>query len=231
MVFFLLRTIMLPCAHMNVISQMLCEWQGVIRSVSCEAVQACYTLFFTLLQRTSTSWHVLMPKPVTQVIPALFVNIECTLIKSAISIVHTPFFFQSAHTTLYTLFFVFNLFQIKWFIYRSGHYGGKKADVITTNITPSRVFMVYVMDHIEGWLKSLKPSPDCICSWDTANTLSSLTFFTTFLNVALYIPLCMLVYCSLYLQPALAYTRLHTGLCVSFTMIVTLMLNVQYVEQ
>lgn len=91
-----------------------------------------------------------MPKPVTQVIPALFVNIECTLIKSAISIVHTPFFFQSAHTTLYTLFFVFNLFQIKWFIYRSGHYGGKKADVITTNITPSRVFMVYVMDHIEG---------------------------------------------------------------------------------
>lgn len=42
-----------------------------------------------------------MPKPVTQVVTALFLNNECILIKTAISTVHTYFFFQIAHTALW----------------------------------------------------------------------------------------------------------------------------------
>lgn len=51
--------------------------------------------FFTLLQ----VFNVLMPKPVSQVVPALLVNIECVSTKTVILIVHTCFFLHSAHTT------------------------------------------------------------------------------------------------------------------------------------
>lgn len=96
-----LQTITLPCTHMNVVGQMLCDWWGHqgLCCVPREAPKALHTWYFTVqLQRASTLSCVLMPKPVTQVIPALFVNIECKHLQTVFLSYTLLSLSKSAHT-------------------------------------------------------------------------------------------------------------------------------------
>lgn len=100
-----------------------------LRSLPCSAklgkLFAHYHFF--LLQRTSTLWCVLTPKPVAPLLSALRVINECILIKKTISIVPSYFFFHVARTALYllySLFMFFGLFRIKSFLNRFGQLSG-----------------------------------------------------------------------------------------------------------
>lgn len=126
--YFLPWTITSPRAHMNVISQMLCEWWSVIRVRAvwgcvrlCEACSSFFFFFFfssTPLQRTSRSWRVLMPKPVTRVIPALFVNIECTLLlRVPFSILYTPFLLPKCTHYIYIHFICLCVFELFYMLH------------------------------------------------------------------------------------------------------------------